>query len=245
MNIVPQEYWDAYYKNFEFDIAPSNDEVRKWIERFIKKGKGKCLEIGCFPGRYLAVFGELGYELNGIDLTPRVEKDLPNWLKNRFYNIGEFHKSNFENYESKLKFDIVSSFGFIEHFNNWEDILIKHSSLVNKNGYLVVSVPNFKGTIQRLLHFILDRQNYKRHNIKAMDINKWRKLIASLGFDIIYCGAFGIFDFWAEEQQRNALLTFLLKCVIRLTPTFNKRLRNDELYSPYYGIIAHKIDNLP
>ena len=78
MNLVPQEYWDKGYETLELDIAPKDDTVRRWIELFFSnRGKGRCLEIGCFPGRYLAVFGELGYELNGIDLTPRVESDLP------------------------------------------------------------------------------------------------------------------------------------------------------------------------
>jgi len=50
------------------------------------------------------------------------------------------------------KFDIVASFGFIEHFTNWVEILESHISLLNNNGYLIVEVPNFIGPFQHWLH---------------------------------------------------------------------------------------------
>lgn len=78
--LVDQSYWDKGYEKTTFSIAGDDKPIRNWIESFVKKANGKCFEVGCFPGTYLAVFGGLGYVLNGIDLTPGVEKDLPEWL---------------------------------------------------------------------------------------------------------------------------------------------------------------------
>ena len=62
----------------------------------------------------------------------------------------------------------VSSFGFIEHFVNWKEILTQQARLVNNGGYLVVEAPNFYGLIQKMLHWFFDKENYKRHYVPSM-----------------------------------------------------------------------------
>ena len=131
MEFLNQKHWDSAYATCELEAAPIDDLLRKWIEKLVPRGRGRCLEVGCFPGTYLAVFGELGYELHGIDLTPRVEDELPDWLRNRGYEVGKFTRSNFLSCDVGLKYEIVCSFGFIEHCEDWPDLLIKQASLVN------------------------------------------------------------------------------------------------------------------
>ncbi len=88
MNFAEQSVWDEGYAQHEFFVAPKDDALRQWIETHFPRANKSCLELGCFPGRYLAVFGELGYELNGLDLTPRVEQDFSAWLKSMHYPGG-------------------------------------------------------------------------------------------------------------------------------------------------------------
>ena len=241
MDFIDQKHWDNAYETCEFEAAPIDDLLRRWVERLVLRGKGRCLEIGCFPGTYLAVFGELGYELHGIDLTPRVEDELPNWLRSRGYRVGEFRRSDFLSCNVGQKYEIVCSFGFIEHFADWPDVLIKQASLVRKGGYLVVSTPNFSGFIQRLLHFTLDRENYDRHNVYSMNPVSWKKIIRCMDFDILYSGYFGSFGFWNEEQRRGRLQNELLYLVYRLMPHLQKILPCDmKSYSPFCGLIAKK-----
>lgn len=93
MNIVNQEYWNSSYENLDLQIVSSEDDVRKFIEQNVhvrNNSGGSCFEIGVYPGRYLAVFGELGYQLNGVDQNKLVETKLPEWLKQSGYNVGFF-----------------------------------------------------------------------------------------------------------------------------------------------------------
>jgi SAM-dependent methyltransferase len=70
-NKADQKYWDKYHEGFELQIAPEIHPIRQLIERYFPKTDNEtCIEIGCYPGAFLAVFGELGYELYGIDLSP-------------------------------------------------------------------------------------------------------------------------------------------------------------------------------
>lgn len=242
-NYTEQNYWDEGYLGWKFYVPSKTDVLRHWIESFLKNGNGKCIEIGCFPGTYLSVFGEHGYELHGIDLTPRVEIDLPKWLKSHNYRIGEFLKVDFADYNPGNKFEIVCSFGFIEHFSNWEEILRKQALLVEDEGYLFVSTPNFRGFVQRLLHSTLDRENYDRHNIESMRPEIWREIIEGLGFNIIYCDAIGPFDFWDEAIKKNRLQKILLRLIYKIMPVLKKLFKKNMMWSSYYGIVAQKRKN--
>jgi len=240
-NLAPQSYWDSSYEKIKFKVADNNDPIRKWIEHYIPRGYGNCFEIGCFPGRYLTVFGDLGYELNGIDLTPRVKNDLPMWLKKNGYSVAYFECNDFSNNKNNRKYDIVCSFGFIEHFIDFESYLIKHGELVANNGYLVISTPNFSGFIQNKLHYCLDKENYNRHNINAMNPLIWAAILKTLGFEIIFTGWFGNFDFWVDNQKRGRISLFLINFIHALIPLLRNILpEGKKLYAPYCGLIAKK-----
>jgi|GEM_PF-323092 len=244
-SLAHQSYWDKGYENYNFQPVLKDDMLIKWLKKYLSSGKGKYVEIGCFPGRYLTFFGKLGYQLNGIDLTPKVEKDLPDWLKESGYEVGKFVKADFLTYNFVEKFDIVSSFGFIEHFHNWQDVLKKHAELVKEGGYIVVTAPNFYGLLQRLLHITLDKENYNRHNINSMRPDLWAEILKKEGFEIINQSYFGKFDFWVDIQKRNLLQKIILGCILSSIRTFRKLLpENKKLYSPYCGVIARKISSV-
>jgi L-malate glycosyltransferase len=239
--IIDQSYWDASYQRIKLVRAEKDDPVRQWVETFLPRSTGSCIEIGCFPGRYLSIFGELGYTLSGIDLTPRVLTDLPEWLRSQGFRTGNFIQRDF--FETNLveRFDIVCSFGFIEHFVNYDSVIIRHMQLVKEGGYLVITCPNFSGWLQKALHRLLDKKNVDRHYLPAMNPDKWTDPVQRNGFNILRCGHFGGFDFWVDIQPRNRLQLE----VIRLIENNKKILRlllkkNAAAYSPYCGLIAQR-----
>lgn len=245
-NLYAQKYWDRTWdKYIKFEVASKENIVRKWLEKYFKvliTGRKSVFEIGCFPGTYLTIFGELGYELNGIDLYYRVDKELRLWLESKNYRIGKFYCSNFFNYNENKKFDIVCSFGFLEHFKNWEEVLIRHASFVKTEGYLVISTPNFQGFIQRILHIFLDREQYERHYTPSMNPLLWKNIAEKLGFDVISYGSFGNFWFWAYSENMNIIQRTLTKLIRKVSLIFHlNKLPNSKIYSPFYGLIARKI----
>lgn len=244
-NVVDQEYWNASYKNLDLQIAPKEDDVRKFIENnhYIKENSfGSCFEIGVYPGRYLAIFGELGYQLNGVDQNKLVETKLPEWLNQSGYNVGFFKQALIEEFCSNQKFDCVYSIGFIEHFKNYEQVILKHIDFMADGGTLFISVPNFKGFVQHILHLLVDRENLKRHVLKSMEPLEWARLLSANGLEIKDFGYFGGFDFWVDNQSRNIFQRILLKCIFKVLPTMKKYLRkNSSTYSPYCYIVAKKV----
>ncbi len=242
-NKASLDHWRDEYSSYKFHIARKKDFIRQWIEKYIAPVTDQpktCLEIGCYPGRFISVFGELGYELHGVDFVDELER-LPRWLKHSGYKVGLFSRCDFNEFNPSRKFDVVCSFGFIEHFTNWETILEKHASLVADKGLLVVEAPNFIGGFQHWLHSRFDRENYARHHIPAMNIDKWAELLETTGFEISYAGYFGKFRFWTEPEARTVSERLLLR-VLRIIQPFLRTLlpRDRKLYSPFCGVIAQR-----
>lgn len=241
-NLAEQSYWDEAYANMSFGIIPEEDIVRKWLEEHIPRTTGAtCFEVGCFPGRYLAVFGELGYELNGLDLTPRVETDLPAWLRQQNYRVGTFTRSDIFTFRPQRQYDLVTSFGFIEHFRNWEEVVRIQASLVAPGGYLVIETPNFKGWFQRFLHLVLDYENYKRHYVPSMDPRLWKKTLEPLGFEFVFYDYLGEFQFWVNDPPKGYIRRKLFNQVLTQGPRLRRLKKNSKAYSPFCGLIAKKI----
>lgn len=235
--LVDQSYWDSSYSDVAPHMVPESDQLRIWLEKYVAAGNGRnCLEVGCYPARYLSVLGELGYTLNGIDLTPRVS-ELKMSLSQK-YPTGEFIHADFLSYDNNSAFDLVCSFGFIEHFTNWQEVLIKHAQLVKNNGLLVIETPNFGGWFQRLIHSWLDNENYKRHNVESMDPKQWAELIEPLGFEIIRCEYFGRFEFWSDTKRYTLLQHIGLRLLGKCDPILKKIRPGKRAFSPYCGLIA-------
>jgi hypothetical protein len=77
---VAQSHWDGGYENLALAPATANDPIRRMLGAILPHASLSCLELGCYPGRYLSVLGALGYELHGVDLTPMVDTKLQFWL---------------------------------------------------------------------------------------------------------------------------------------------------------------------
>jgi SAM-dependent methyltransferase len=239
MDYVDQEFWDESYDTKINPVKPS-DVIKLLIEEYIPKSKNneEAFEIGCFPGRYLQVFGKLDYKLSGIDLTPNTQL-LENWLIANKFNVGEIIKGDIFKLNNSKKYAVVSSFGFIEHFENFANVIRMHADMVEENGYLIITVPNFARGLQYFLHKTLDKKNLLRHNLDAMNPNKWLKELSD--FEILFKGYFSYFNFWAIDDQQNQFKKSLIKFISR-TAFISSRIlpKNNKYFAPHAGIIAKK-----
>ena len=98
---------------------------------------------------------ELNYKIDGVEyLDIACRKTEENF---RLNEIEKFHlfQHDFFSFNTKEKYDLVSSFGFIEHFDNTEEVFAKHCDLVNDNGYLVIGLPNLRG-INHIIQLLVD-----------------------------------------------------------------------------------------
>lgn len=240
--LTSQKYWNNATINAKIQLS-NNDPIKLWINHnFYDFDKIKnCIEIGCFPGRFLTIFGDQKITVNGIDYVDNLYLVEEN-LKSLGYKTGKFINADITEYTSNEKYNCVMSFGLIEHFINWEEILEKHIELVENNGYLIIEVPNFKGIFQRIPRQLFDKENFARHNIDSMNLEKWKKILEKNNFKIINASYFGGYDVWFENNDlsnfkkniRNKLISFFKKLKKVLKKEDSKH------FSSYIGIIAQK-----
>lgn len=238
--VVDQSYWDSSYKKLTFFRLPPHDPTAELLKRHIPAANAdkSAFEIGGFPGRFLAELGELGYILNGCDLTPRTA-DMGPWLAGLGFSVGEFNQAPYQEFLDR-QYDVVASFGFIEHFEDFQKLFLQHCDMVAPGGYVVVQFPNFLGNVQHRLHKFFDRDNLSNHVVSAMNVSAYTDILPK-GFDLLYAGYYGAFDFWTDDfRKRNGPLRRRLLKTFMKTKSLWARAPNDFRWSPHGMVIARR-----
>ncbi len=238
-----QEFWVSdrgYNFNFQRHTGHAYDKL---ILKYIPDTKnGTCLEIGSYPGPHLTTFGDLHYTLNGVDFNPDNAKGLPAWLKKEGFKVGHFAAEDLFQFKTDELYDVVCSFGFIEHFINYEEVIQRHIDLTKINGYVLITTPNFRGRIQYWLHKTFDKENLSIHNVKSMRPDLWANQLEENGFEILYQGYFGGFWFWKGKPHltwvKRKLIWIIERIIIRVRPLFRFE---SAAFSAHCGIVARKI----
>jgi 2-polyprenyl-3-methyl-5-hydroxy-6-metoxy-1,4-benzoquinol methylase len=238
-NLSEREYWSKEWENearllSSFIFAPL-------IQNYISNLEDKSyFEIGCAPGTIMAFFHKYyGCKISGIDYTSStiIHKNME---KYGIIDYGLFSE-DFLSFKSKKKYDIVASFGFIEHFTDVGTIFKKHDMLLKDNGFLIIEMPNLR-YFNKFIYSIFNRSLLKMHNLDIMNLKKLKELASE--YKIIYCNYYKstLFDFNADniELQSKPIMNKSFKIVSRLI----KALRLDNIpnrfFSPYIVLIAQK-----
>lgn len=206
-SITDRTYWESYYSTKE----ANTDEVKKLGHVYdkywpicINSQTKSVIEIGAFPGRYLA------YVAKTFDLRPTAldyQSDLTTIAANfRALGIEEFDLLNedFLDWDCQDTFDFVMSIGFVEHFTNFEDVIAKHCAILNKGGAVFFQIPN-KRLLRWLYGCLADRSNLAAHNLNVMSLDVFRQAAVRNNMTIEVLEYFGPFQFGLHGANRNAL----------------------------------------
>lgn len=243
-SLIQKQDWEKKrqktYKNKIFST-----EFDTIFSKFLKKHtniKKSMLEIGCMPARFLAhIASQYGYYPEGIDYISGSKKACEETLLNSGINEFNIIENDFFKWTTSNKYDLVCSFGFIEHFNNPKSIVDKHIMLLNNYGLLIIEIPNFSG-LQKYIHKWLDRENYENHNISIMNLSFFREVIIERKLRLMFLGYYGgFFNFWWENKSPS-IIQLIAYIILRSISLLTKKINiNNRLLSPYIFLIAKKI----
>jgi len=242
-SVVNQTYWDITYSDYELRYDETLILFKDLFHKYLPKN-GKCIEIGCYPGNYLIYLGKkFNYEVSGIDKTPYIERLRPYFEKNDV-KIGNIFFDDFSTFSTNEKYDVVCSFGFIEHFENTEEIIKKHISLLETSGICIISSPNFR-KIQYILHYLLDKQNMDRHVTDSMNLKRWRTILEENDMEILHCGYYETACFWTDSSNQNYLQKYCSKIISIIFTHINNHIYYPNPYSsPHMICISRKKGDL-
>jgi len=153
-----EKYWgDTWKANRRRKSAyrrylPWVDDWFKYQKRVFPAGADiKLLEVGCAASRVIPIYiSEFSYQVTGVDYDQFGCELAQNNLREHELS-AEIIRDDFFTYSTinSGKFDIVVSYGFIEHFDG-ELVINAMKNCLKKGGVLFAEVPNLQG-LQGLL----------------------------------------------------------------------------------------------
>lgn len=149
------------------------------------------LEIGFGAGDMLCNFVDLGMKVYGYDFSELANKEAARRLKSRKGAVNLF-TSEEEVYTSQ--YDIVVACEVLEHSEDDVGMLRRWNKLVEKGGYLIISVPS------RMKKWCLNdvwAGHYRRYEKKDL-----AGKLKSAGYEIV--------NFWSYPFPVNIVLDYLL-----------------------------------
>lgn len=261
MDKAGKAYWDGLWEHSTLPKAVNprarglNNYVnRKFHEYFSEtfssfdpKGK-KLLEIGCARSAWLPYFAkQFGFDVCGLDYSEQGCQQAKAVLSSEGV-AGEIVCSDFFSPPAELigTFDVVVSFGVVEHFQNTAECLSAFARLLKPGGLLVTSVPNMVG-LNGSLQKLFDRAVFEIHvplNKESLDDAN-----ARIGLNVISSNYFLLANLSViNVEAMNG--KFLYKIIIRASSWISKLIwcidatfpviRPNSWTSPYINCLARK-----
>ena len=183
-----------------FDVGTRN--VQRLLRRHVKPGMN-FLEIGCAPGKMMSWVNKiLGANISGIDYSPR-GAGVAKWLLDTMGIAADIRcESIFETTFSPESFDVVYSYGLIEHFDDPRDIVAAHVNLLRKGGVALIIIPNYGGIYGKLQQWF-DPGNLLIHNLDIMNEAALRRLAPPVVPAKIKTYSAGCFSPWQVSWARR------------------------------------------
>lgn len=210
----------------------------------------KIIEIGCAPGHKLADFARwYGYEPYGVEYTAvGVQATRETFAKYHFPTenifLNDFFDAHFQETHSS-EFDVVMSYGFIEHFNDPVSVIKAHLHLLKPGGLLLIMIPNLKGIYYAFLR-LLAPDCLAIHNLAIMNKNIFKKLFQGLNTQELFCDYYGLLNLGllqARGSWRQALLKMAWRIQFLCNPFLSfvrHPMLENALTSPYLLYIGRK-----
>lgn len=162
------------------DINTHN--LRNWcdiLNNLTKHSSGtNILEVGIGKGALIATALEFGYSIDCIEIDESVACEISNMLDH------DIICCDFLNFKTDKTYDIITMGDVIEHLSNPIYGLKKAHSLLNNNGVLWISTPNYESAFNKLHKINVAMWNEPYHLTYFSKVGL-ENIVKNLGFEIL------------------------------------------------------------
>jgi len=141
-DLFNQDYDRIYFPTF---TPERNSAEVDFIESALKIPKGGCvLDVACGHGRHAIELAKRGYQVTGIDFSPRfikmaIESSNSNGISNAVFLVGDMRQTHFVN-RFDAAFSYFTSFGYFSDLENNRVLETVAKALVNGGKFLLETV---------------------------------------------------------------------------------------------------------
>jgi 2-polyprenyl-3-methyl-5-hydroxy-6-metoxy-1,4-benzoquinol methylase len=209
-NLTNKNYWAKNWQDFNPYKVPKKTFFTKYIPKEIE-GKKSFIEIGGFPGTFSVYF----HQQFGLDITildfyiDKPTISLVEKVNHIPTGTIKYIEADFFNFKPEQKYDVVASFGFIEHFQDTKDVINRHIELLSDNGVLFITIPNFRG-LNGFINKIFNPKSYNAHNLNSMRIDFLREIMKETKLQNAKVQYVSRPTIWLDNT--NKIEKFLIRC---------------------------------
>jgi cyclopropane fatty-acyl-phospholipid synthase-like methyltransferase len=191
------EYWNSVWTDkvviHETDIDYyTNSLLHKLYKQFFKCDEDKSIvEIGCSLSANLLYFNKYyRYQINGFDYEKVSALKTQEIYEGMGYEANIYHRDFFSKDKSET-YDVVSSFGVFEHFENLDQSIKQIKHYLKDDGIILTVIPNMNGVVG-FFQKLLNRKVYDVHipytKEEILEAHK------NAGFDTLFCNYYGLYQ---------------------------------------------------
>lgn len=260
-----KKYWDSIWKerkpakNIQPELMTIRNNTNRMFHEYFKHifssidtNNLKLLEVGCANSTWLPYFKkEFGFSVTGLDYSEIGCSSAQQNLKDNNVTGNIVCADLFSPPQYMVAhYDIVISFGVVEHFDDTAACLLALSGLLKKGGLLITNIPNMSGGVGLLQKYI-NRPIYDIHN--PLNRELFCHAHKTLNVEITKCDYFmstnfGICNLNGVPQKsmqwalKKSVLTCLAICSMLIWLIEKKigTLPVTQLFSPYINCVAVK-----
>jgi 2-polyprenyl-3-methyl-5-hydroxy-6-metoxy-1,4-benzoquinol methylase len=171
------EYWLA---QSEAKTDPRSRQRAEYVMELLQKKSGRLLDVGCGRGLIMDYFGSRGFEVSGIDISPKAVHAV----REKGY---EAHLLDIEQEEFDGRYDIILCLEVLQQLHDPAKALTRLATIVEDGGELVVSLPNEFHIVSRLelLFGMSHIGDYRHSHIRLFSPARCEDLFREAGLMIV------------------------------------------------------------
>lgn len=218
--LTDEKTWKKHWSDKANVYISEEYSFHDYIKQEAKKIQpyGTCIELGGFPGKF-SIFLKKYCNLNPTFLDFYINQDV---IKDLFDFNGmqledvKFIQADIFSHVPVEQYDLVCSFGLIEHFTDLKEILKIHVKYMKPGGRLIIALPNFRG-VNGLLQKFFDPENLAIHNLEIMDPVILKSTLEDIGMVEVNGGYYPSTAVWIENlNYRGVFLNVLVRVLSRI-----------------------------
>jgi len=246
-NRASVSYWESVWEKQD-SIVPIDlksykyKEFHEIFQKFIPNNSDLSIcEIGCAMSSWLLYFNDYyNLQINGFDYDKQAVEKTSLTYKYMGYKANIYYGDFFVK-KNKNTYDILSSWGVFEHFNELEKSIKETKKYLTQHGIIITSIPNMNG-ITGFYQKFFNKKVYDIHiPYTKQDILQAHE---KNGYKTLFCNYVGTYQFGVVNISGIRNETFIRKLFsIPGKPLYilNKIINiNSKLLSPHILYIGVK-----
>lgn len=232
--LTDKQYWESRWDRVKLPVEFGRSR-RKYVDSeiinifhrfFPRRNNLRVIEIGGAPGGILAyLVKEFNYDGHALEYTDIGCEKLQANFDLLHLRVTIHKRDLFGNLSDLPRFDIVYSFGFIEHFSDVNTVVGRHLELLQPGGVLLLVVPNFLGLAEVVMKRMAP-ECLSRHNLDAMKRENWQLFADHFHLQTLFLDYLGGFDGRNFIRcERRTIVNRMIRLYFKGTSLLTSRIR--------------------